>query len=246
MYGSTESSFNKARKFADLASWRRGRDSNPRNPLEVQHISSVLHSTTLAPLLISAEPIRYHGSRYFSFVLLNRGRILCCGAQSCREMVDDAATETQEIEEALASCYLTRLDEIDLVAVDFNVVIGEFVDKELHHVRFKYFSDLYLNTFLCVQIEMRSEVPFQLNSLDPEKWNVNIGRARTKTVAPGSCDRFRIVRRISCGRGRPKRPLPKCSKRVRLANTRTRAIALFRASFPAELYDGNKDTQKAG
>ncbi len=29
---------------------RRGRDSNPRSPLEAQHISSVLHSTALAPL----------------------------------------------------------------------------------------------------------------------------------------------------------------------------------------------------
>src|SRR3989344_157991 len=31
-------------------SMRRGRDSNPRSPLEAQHISSVLHSTALAPL----------------------------------------------------------------------------------------------------------------------------------------------------------------------------------------------------
>src|SRR3989344_3007478 len=29
---------------------RRGRDSNPRSPFEAQHISSVLHSTTLPPL----------------------------------------------------------------------------------------------------------------------------------------------------------------------------------------------------
>src|SRR3989344_5105804 len=36
---------------------RRGRDSNPRNPLEVQHISSVLHSTALAPL---RECSKYH------------------------------------------------------------------------------------------------------------------------------------------------------------------------------------------
>ena len=35
---------------AFFESLRRGRDSNPRSPLEAQHISSVLHSTTLAPL----------------------------------------------------------------------------------------------------------------------------------------------------------------------------------------------------
>src|SRR3989344_4310103 len=39
---------------------RRGRDSNPRNPLEAQHISSVLHSTALAPLLCA---LPYHASQ---------------------------------------------------------------------------------------------------------------------------------------------------------------------------------------
>lgn len=34
-------------------SMRRGRDSNPRSPLEAQHISSVLHSTALPPLQLA-------------------------------------------------------------------------------------------------------------------------------------------------------------------------------------------------